>query len=545
MSEINVDPMKKSSIYATFGRYYGEKLYKLLYDCCSGRPGSFCYEVLSCLGISSQGDSSKFLNQQGNWEYVSGSEPIEVIYTELINLISTNSLIPGKQYLITDFKTVHYIQFSGGGIGSEDIHTGTTEPMVVQAVSNSELAAEIWSTVYPEDEITWKPIFVDREWDAVLGQSTGIITSRYDTINCLYRDFDWRNVIFRRWETVNGSGIYDSYLPTAFAFQDYPPFPNGSFKATIGSPLIVAPVLGAPYQLDNLVSQTICAEIDIHTAYANNFLGVFFSNIIQICAYNTSNNFNFNLGTAFTENVVADILFNRCSELVTNTATEISDNCVGFLGDNSVADKITQNVSTSISDNISTIPNSSIVGNNVTYIQNNVDFEFISENTGNKIDSNTRCNITENICRAISANIHQTIGQFMIIDSNTCEAILTNNSNSAGDLLIGSNSLSSIADNTFEDVSEFFQNNGTVFNDNSFAVGGGTTFRYNVFGNLENNTINVRGVNKNTFNANISGKVFTPTVSMDSAMPSLTLYDTALADVEQILTAGVLSYTPF
>ena len=68
MAEINVDPMKKSSIYATFGRYYGEKLYKLLYDCCSGRPGSFCYEVLNCLGISIQGDNDKVLTQQGNWQ---------------------------------------------------------------------------------------------------------------------------------------------------------------------------------------------------------------------------------------------------------------------------------------------------------------------------------------------------------------------------------------------------------------------------------------------------------------------------------------------
>jgi hypothetical protein len=66
MNESNVQPMKRSSIYATFGNYYGEKLYKLLYDCCQG-VGSFCYEVLKCLGISDQGDSSKFLNQQGEW----------------------------------------------------------------------------------------------------------------------------------------------------------------------------------------------------------------------------------------------------------------------------------------------------------------------------------------------------------------------------------------------------------------------------------------------------------------------------------------------
>jgi hypothetical protein len=66
-SSSNVDPMKKSSIYATFGRYYGEKLYKLLFDCCSGLPGSFCYEVLKCLNISPQGNADLVLNQQGEW----------------------------------------------------------------------------------------------------------------------------------------------------------------------------------------------------------------------------------------------------------------------------------------------------------------------------------------------------------------------------------------------------------------------------------------------------------------------------------------------
>lgn len=63
MVQLNVDPMKRSSIYAIFGKYYGEKLYKLLFDCCDG----FCKSVATCLGISSQGDSNLVLNQQGNW----------------------------------------------------------------------------------------------------------------------------------------------------------------------------------------------------------------------------------------------------------------------------------------------------------------------------------------------------------------------------------------------------------------------------------------------------------------------------------------------
>lgn len=98
MNESNVQPMKRSSIYATFGNYYGEKLYKLLYDCCQG-VGSFCYEVKKCLGISDQGDNSKFLNQQGEWITINTDELLRVKVTvtseEILNSFTTPvELIP-------------------------------------------------------------------------------------------------------------------------------------------------------------------------------------------------------------------------------------------------------------------------------------------------------------------------------------------------------------------------------------------------------------------------------------------------------------------
>ena len=278
-------PLKKTTLEGVLGKFYGEKLYNLLSGCCTNSPGGFCYEVLKCLGISPQGDNSKFLNQQGNWEYVSGSEPIEVTYTELLNLISTNTLIAGRQYLITDFQTVTYIQFSGGGIGSEEIHTGAIEPMLVQAVSSSELATEIWSTVYPTDKITWKPIFNDRDYDAVLGQSTGVITSRYDTLLKLYRDYDWKNVIFRRWETVSGSGDYNNYTDTGFAFQDFTPFnlDLDNFDVSVGSGLEVGQTgLGLPYQLDNVVFQLDCVISKVSLGAVSTFQEIFAVNNIDI-----------------------------------------------------------------------------------------------------------------------------------------------------------------------------------------------------------------------------------------------------------------------
>jgi hypothetical protein len=118
MNESNVQPMKRSSIYATFGNYYGEKLYKLLYDCCQG-VGSFCYEVLKCLGISDQGDSSKFLNQQGEWVTINTNDLLRVKVTvtseEILNSFTTPvELIPAPPagFYIDPISVIYKINFN-------------------------------------------------------------------------------------------------------------------------------------------------------------------------------------------------------------------------------------------------------------------------------------------------------------------------------------------------------------------------------------------------------------------------------------------------
>lgn len=89
MSNLNVDPMKRSSIYAIFGKYYGEKLYKLLFDCCDG----FCKSVATCLGISASGSTTKVLNQQGNW--IDIEEPESITYTTKVS-VSSQSIYAGN-----------------------------------------------------------------------------------------------------------------------------------------------------------------------------------------------------------------------------------------------------------------------------------------------------------------------------------------------------------------------------------------------------------------------------------------------------------------
>jgi len=258
---------------------------------------------------------------------------LEIGYSELTTLLNNNELIPSSYYLINDFQTVTYIQFSNS-IGNEEIHTGATEPMLVQAVSSSGLSTNIISTIYPTDNITWKPFFNDRDYDAVLGQSTGVITSRYDTLLKLYRDYDWRNVIFRRWETVSGSSDYNNYTDTGFAFQDFTPFNLAldNFDVSVGSGLEVGQIgLGLPYQLDNVVFQLYCTVSKVSLGAVSTLQNTFDVNNIlllfdQLCLLEFVNN---NIKYVLSNQFDGDVISNTLVEL---SESELSDDFLNNTG---------------------------------------------------------------------------------------------------------------------------------------------------------------------------------------------------------------------
>jgi len=312
----------------------------------------------------------EFYNLQSNSSSnVNGVVATNIVFSQLETLISTSQLIAGSWYKITDFQTAHYIQFSDS-IGDEEIHTGAIEPMLVQAVSSSELATEIWSTVYPTDKITWKPIFNDRDYDAVLGQSTGVITSRYDTLLKLYRDYDWRNVIFRRWETVSGSGDYNNYTDTGFAFQDFPPFnlslgALSAFDVSVGSGLEVGQIgLGLPYQLDNVVFQLDCTVSKVSIGATSTFQELFAVNNIdilldQLCLFQfVNNNIKYVLSNQFdgevqhntlvelSESELSDDFLNNTGTFFINNSIDgtFEDNNFSYLENNIVTGDIYKNL---------------------------------------------------------------------------------------------------------------------------------------------------------------------------------------------------------
>ena len=73
---------------------------------------------------------------------------------------------------------------------------------------------------------------------------------------------------------------------------------------------------------------------------------------------------------------------------------------------------------------------------------------------------------------------------------------------------------------------------------------GGKTLKDSSGNSFTNNIID-QDILNNNFLASIYGKTFTPTAGMQSINPSVTLWDNTSGDVEQILTAGVLSYVSF
>lgn len=200
----------------------------------------------------------------------------QVTYSEFVNLLNTSSLIPGGYYLITNFRTQHFIQYTdtnGNGTAlNESVNVGTTEQLLVKAISNNNYDRSVTSIQHPSDTIFWKhnPSFREKEYASVGGR--GLIYKRIDA-NGNERDYDFRSVKFRRWN--DGSGNY-----TIIRAIDSPGWPSGfllldfidlkTFEEgfqimknnKVGSMSDVPNVLSVPYFMDNFVFSTFSQAYD-------------------------------------------------------------------------------------------------------------------------------------------------------------------------------------------------------------------------------------------------------------------------------------------
>ncbi len=138
-----------------------------------------------------------------------GSAPLTALeHSELVTLINENEMIPGMNYLITDYKTTYDQPVSG------DSMEGELEPIVVRAISDNELDPIAISTIHPKDILYYN---VDSDAgiavgtgsfiQTVPGATKGFIYRRIDTIVNNDLPFDFRQVKFRRWK-ITSEGTY-------------------------------------------------------------------------------------------------------------------------------------------------------------------------------------------------------------------------------------------------------------------------------------------------------------------------------------------------
>lgn len=303
---------------------------------------------------------------------------IEVTYAELMTLVAGSALIQGGYYLITDFATRHIIP------NTTDINQGPTEPLIVQANSTNTISENAISQNFGSD-IIWYEL-VD---STTAGGDKGRIYYRKDTIKKNETYYDWRVVLFRRWD--DGSGNFTVLTDNGNAFNDYYTF-NNSSSATGCESNIIGPItdegitdFSAPTdKLNNLVINS--------AAYQN----IFYSDCFNSTITGTLIGVNF-IDSNFQNNVIGDDFSNNkigksCTDNI--IASSFSDNIIGssFSG-NTIGDLCASN-------KIGNVCQSNTIG---TSFQNNtIGNSFQSNVIGNQFSSNVIFNVFND--NAIGAN---------------------------------------------------------------------------------------------------------------------------------------------
>lgn len=199
-----------------------------------------------------------------------------------MELLNSSSLKPGQYYQITDFATAHYIQYTdsnGDGTGGdEEVHIGDVEPLIVKALYENVLDTRAFSPNNPLDDITYVPDMDDRAYDYCQAQGKGCIIWRFNKQAEYGRDYDFTAVVFRRWESSPGSGVYSSMLPVEGADYQETLAQDSLFaclKSVIKSIGPASEVAGIPYWLDNFVipAGVACFQVVIPQCYGGTVLG--------------------------------------------------------------------------------------------------------------------------------------------------------------------------------------------------------------------------------------------------------------------------------
>jgi len=123
----------------------------------------------------------------------------EGTYDDLYSFATGGTLTAGSYYLMTDYQAC-YDQPNYNNVKNPittgNYKTGTTEPILLLAISTTGFSPTVYSTLYPQDKITY-----DITWNTTEITSSpakGRITERIDNFNNR-TDYDNRSILFKRY----------------------------------------------------------------------------------------------------------------------------------------------------------------------------------------------------------------------------------------------------------------------------------------------------------------------------------------------------------
>ena len=136
----------------------------------------------------------------------------EGTYSQFVAEAGNGILTPGRFYLMTDFQTCYdqpNYDTDGIPITTGNYKTGTTEPILLLAISTTGFSPTVYSTLHPQDKISY-----DITWDiteVTSGATKGRITERIDEFNNR-ADYDFRAVQFIRYVGYFSEQFYNGKI---------------------------------------------------------------------------------------------------------------------------------------------------------------------------------------------------------------------------------------------------------------------------------------------------------------------------------------------
>ena len=193
-------------------------------------PNSFLGQAGKLAAVNSSEDALEFIDLPP-----AGSAPISGTYSDLDTLKSTNDLAPGTLYLMTDFQTIYdQPDYSDKDTPKTTVVTKTAsvDPILLLATSPNTFAKEIWRPSTPKHRLEYDFDFVVTEY--MNAPTKGRITKCIDEFNN-ETQYDHSVVLFKRYESVSGSGDYNSFWDTGFGSIEVSTFGSNSFNNKIGT----------------------------------------------------------------------------------------------------------------------------------------------------------------------------------------------------------------------------------------------------------------------------------------------------------------------